>query len=142
MDRDLTIFRPFERALSRGFDSLLDDFGRGFFDLDLPQSSVLRTNVEESDTEYTLTAEVPGLKEDQLSITYENGVISVEANYGEEKECECGCGCLRFGKFSKAYRIPDVDGESIKASLTDGILKISLPKAEGAKPRKIEVNKS
>jgi len=138
---DLAIFRPFEKALSRGFGSLLDDFDRGFFDLDVPQSRVLRTEVEENDNEYNLVAEVPGLKEDQLSITYENGVISVEANYGEEKK-EKGFRSLRAGKFCKAYRIPDIDGENVKAELKDGVLKVSLPKAEGSKPRKIEVNKA
>ena len=138
---DLTIFRPFATALDRGFNSLLDDFNRGFFDLDVSSERALSTRVEESEDAYTLMAEVPGLKEDQLSITYENGVVSVEANYGEKKEGE-GFKAMRVGKFCRSYRIPDVDGENIKADLDNGILTVSMPKSEKAKPKKIEINKS
>jgi HSP20 family protein len=138
---DLTIFKPFATALDRGFNSLFDEFEKGFFDLEMPSSRILRTKIDENDNEYTLVAEVPGLKDDQLNITYENGIISVEANYGEKKEGE-GFSSLRAGKFCKAYRIQDIDGENIKAELRDGVLKVSLPKAEGAKPRKIEIIKS
>jgi HSP20 family protein len=131
---DLTVFTPFAKAFDRGLSSLFEDFDRGF--LDMPQSRVLRTNVEEDENEYRLVAEVPGLKEDQLGITYENGVISVEANYGEKKGQS-----FRTGKFSKAYRVPDVDGDNIKAELKDGILTVTLPKAEKAKAKKITINK-
>jgi HSP20 family protein len=136
---DLTILRPFASLLDRGYNSLLDEFDNGFFNLDIPQNKVLKARIDDGDNEYTLIAEVPGLTKDQLNITYENGVLSVEANYEEKKEEDCCC-CLRAGKFSKAYRISDINSEGIKAELKDGILKVELPKAESAKPRKIKIN--
>jgi len=130
-------FKPFASSIW-DWDSLFN----GFSDLEALSSGALKMKVVENENEYTLVAEVPGLKDDQINVTYEDGVISVEANYGEKKEGKEGKS-FRVGKYSRTYRLSDIDRENIKAELKDGILTVKLQKikASSKKSKKIEINK-
>jgi HSP20 family protein len=89
--------------------------------------------------------EVPGLEKEDLKIGVENGHLTIS---GEKKvESEEGKEYFRrerfYGKFSRTFRLPDtVDTERIKANLTNGVLRISMPRKEEAKPKQIEVKVS
>jgi HSP20 family protein len=100
-------------------------------------------NVKENDDEFVISAEVPGMKKDDIKITFENNhlTISGEKKSNEEikeenfHQLEC-----RYGKFSRTIVVPaGVKSDKIEADYEQGILTIHLPKDEDAKPKQIEV---
>ena len=102
-----------------------------------------RVDVHEDRDHVYFEAEVPGLKKDEVSITLEDGVLSIEGEkkYAhEEKKEGCYLSERRFGQFRRSFRLPSaVDEQKVDATLKDGLLKITLNKREEVKPRKIEV---
>lgn len=111
-----------------GLDDMFKSLSNDFFGLN-PDCKALRMNVLDN----IVTFEVPGLKEDQIDISYKNGVLSITADWGEEKEG-------RTGKYSNSYRVSDIDSEKIDAKLENGLLTLILPKSDNTK--KIKINKS
>jgi HSP20 family protein len=98
---------------------------------------------EDKDT-ITLTAELPGFKEDQIEIQMEDGVLTLrgERKFEEEKEGRNFHRVERsYGQFVRSFTLPNnVDRDAIKANFADGLLKIELPKREEAKPRQIKIS--
>jgi len=97
---------------------------------------------EDNDT-ITLTAELPGFKEDQIEIQMEGGVLTLrgERKFEDEKEGRNFHRVERsYGQFVRSFTLPNnIDREKIKANFTEGLLKIELPKLEEAKPRQIKI---
>ncbi|WP_159448723.1 Hsp20/alpha crystallin family protein [Demequina sp. NBRC 110053] len=100
-------------------------------------------DVEENEDGFTLHVELPGVSPDQVDVSIEENVLTVagqrdfyaDANAEGFKRIE-----RRFGRFHRAVRLPDrVDPDRIEASYRDGLLTITVPKAESAKPRRIQV---
>lgn len=99
-------------------------------------------DIYETDDGYIVKAPMPGVTPENLEITYEAGVLTVRGEAPEEKEVagECICQERRFGRFARSVNLPgDVVGDKIDATLKNGVLTLSVPKAEEAKPRKINV---
>jgi HSP20 family protein len=101
------------------------------------------TNLYEKDGSYHLTAELPGIKKDDVSITIDGNVLTVTGKKESEKE-ETGKNYYmkesRYGSFSRSFRLPEeVDESKVDASLKDGVLKVSIPVKEGAKSRKVKI---
>ena len=101
------------------------------------------TNVTEDSNNYYVRAELPGMKPDELNIQVTSDGISIS---GERKIPEEGNG-VRYhrrereaGKFSRSINLPsEIDVKAVEASLDNGILTITIQKAEVAKPRQITV---
>ena len=101
------------------------------------------TNVTEDSSNYYVRAELPGMKPDELNIQVTSDGISIS---GERKIPEEGNG-VRYhrrereaGKFSRSINLSsEIDVKAVEASLDNGILTITIKKAEVAKPRKITV---
>lgn len=99
-------------------------------------------NVWEENDKFILEAEVPGVKMDQLEITCQGRDLTLR---GERKDPgdpqEIYQRRERFvGNFIRSLTLPaDIDADTIRATLDEGVLQISIPKAESAKPRRIEV---
>ena len=98
--------------------------------------------VETADA-FVLTADLPGLGEDDVKIEIENRVLSIS---GERSRVSDGSksGYRRveraFGSFRRTLTLPEgVDGEAITASFDKGVLEITIPKPEQRKPRRIEI---
>ena len=92
----------------------------------------------------TLVAEleVPGLKRDHVDISVGGGELSIQIQRPDFRQEEVTYHRRErpLGTFTRVLRLPaDVDADGVNAELRDGVLTISLPKAESAKPRKIEV---
>jgi HSP20 family protein len=90
-----------------------------------------------------LRAELPGLKKEEIEIAIHDNVVSVSGERKNEKKYE-GEQTSReerfFGRFTRSLKLPkQVDATRVKASYQDGILSVTLPKAEEAKPRQIEI---
>lgn len=101
-------------------------------------------NVEESKDELLLTAELPGMSIDDVSIEVENNVLTLSGEKREEREEEEGhkyhlwerC----YGSFERQFTLPrTVKTEEISAQFKDGILHVQMPKAPEAKSRKIAI---
>ena len=88
------------------------------------------------------TIELPGMRKEDIDIALQDGVLTIagerQSSLGEEKNAER---TERFsGKFRRSISLPTrVDAGKVSASYKDGILTVTLPKAEEAKPKKVEV---
>ncbi len=101
-------------------------------------------DVEETSDELVLTAELPGMKHEDIDIELEDGVLTIQGEKKEERKEEGTQGLLyerRWGSFSRKFTLPRaVDANGITANYENGILEIHVPKAEEAKGRKIEIS--
>lgn len=104
-----------------------------------PQERALGVNVREEDDAYVLTALVPGLKGEDLNIQVLENVVSIEGEYKAE-EAEYLLSELPQGAFRRTLRMPtEIDAEHVEAKIADGVLTLTLPKAESARPKKIQI---
>ncbi|MDH3222398.1 MAG: Hsp20/alpha crystallin family protein [Gemmatimonadota bacterium] len=126
--------------------------GRMFGDTDFGNLSygsawVPSVNVEERDDEIVLTAELPGLAEEDIHLELENNVLTVAGEKrAEREEGEAGSRYhlveRSFGSFRRSFTLPrTVDSEGITADFDGGLLKVRMPKAAEAKSRRITVGK-
>jgi HSP20 family protein len=100
-------------------------------------------DVSETDGEYQIKAEIPDVKKEDVKVTLEDGVLTIQGERKQEKE-DKGKKYHRVerthGSFVRSFTLPDlVDEEKVKAEFKDGILKLQLPKSEKARPKAIEV---
>ena len=93
-----------------------------------------------------IKAELPGLKQEEIDISFQDGTLTIsgERKYEEQnKEGETYRSERFFGKFHRTVALPKpVEAEKAKATYRDGILTVTLPKTEEAKPKQIQVNVS
>ena len=100
-------------------------------------------DISETDGEYQIKAEIPDVKKEDVKVTVEDGVLTIQGERKHEKE-EKGKKYHRiersYGSFVRTFSLPDViDDEKVKAEFKDGVLNLHLPKSEKAKPKAIEV---
>mmetsp|Transcript_3890 Transcript_3890/g.5449 ORF Transcript_3890/g.5449 Transcript_3890/m.5449 type:complete len:152 (-) Transcript_3890:54-509(-) len=103
-------------------------------------------DLKENDKEITLHAELPGVKKEDISIELKDGVLSItgEKKFEKKEENEKFHRVERsYGKFSRSLAVPDgLQADQIKATFTDGVLELVLPKPEPPKapePKKITI---
>jgi HSP20 family protein len=145
---DLIRFTPMTglHGLQREVDRLFNDFfatGAGR-DGQAP-SSVWSPVMDLAETEdaFEIRLDLPGLKRDEVEITFENGALRIAGERSEERAAEG----RRFhrverwhGRFFRTLQLgPNVDAERIRASFEDGVLTIHVPKPEKVRPRRIEI---
>ncbi len=100
----------------------------------------LGINVREEDEAYMLSALVPGLKAEDLNIQVLDDVVRIEGEYKAD-DTEYMLRELPSGSFTRTLRLPAViDADHVDAKITDGVLTLTLPKAESARPKKIQVS--
>ena len=132
------LFRELDE-MRRSFDSLFN----GYSDSYTRGTDYPLVNVHEKENEYHIEALLPGVNPNEVSITFENGILSIAGEKKNDRDDKYNY--LRnersFGGFNKQLKIKtSIDHTSIKASYKDGVLNIDLKKAEAAKPIKIKVN--
>jgi HSP20 family protein len=100
-------------------------------------------DVEETEDGYTLHVELPGVPADDVEVSLEENVLTVsgERRFYEDRDAESFRRIERHvGRFHRSVRLPDrVQGDGVTATAKDGVLTITVPKAEEAKPRRIPV---
>jgi HSP20 family protein len=99
-------------------------------------------NIWEQGDALLVEMEVPGVKSDQVEISVVGGELSVKINRPEvvQEDVTYHRRERPVGSFARVLRLPvEVDADRVEAELRDGVLTITLPKAESAKPRKINV---
>lgn len=100
-------------------------------------------DVSETDKEFVIKAEIPGVKKEDVKVTVENGMLTIKGERKMEKEekgkkfhrVECS-----YGSFVRSFRIPDgVDESKVKAEFKDGVMNVALPKSEKTKSKALEI---
>ncbi|MBL8049848.1 MAG: Hsp20/alpha crystallin family protein [Anaerolineales bacterium] len=105
-----------------------------------PRQNSLRVNVREDEDAYTLYALVPGLKAEDLNIQVLENVLSIEGEYKADENADFILSEIPQGAFRRTLRMPtEIDAEKVEAKIVDGVLTLTLPKAESARPKKIKV---
>jgi len=100
-------------------------------------------DVSETEGEYQIKVEIPDVKKEDVKVTLEEGVLTIQGERKHEKE-EKGTRYHRversYGRFVRSFTLPDlIDEGKVKAEFKDGVLNLQLPKSEKAKPKAIEV---
>lgn len=119
----------------------------GFGNLTYGSDWVPPVSVEERSGEILLTAELPGMTEDQVEISLENNVLTISGEKRESREEGEAGGKFHlversFGSFRRSFTLPrTISAEGITAEFDNGLLNVRLPKADEALSRKIEVSR-
>ena len=140
----LSIYRPMRLidAMNRLFDeSVLHPYDRPYVADE--RAYALPLDVIAKDDEYVITAAVPGLKSDDLSVEVLGEAVTIRGEIKSEQNGEQDGYLLqerRYGKFSRTLNFPvELDGAKAEASVENGVLTLRVPKAETAKPKMIKV---
>jgi HSP20 family protein len=101
-------------------------------------------DVHEDKDSFSIRVELPGMKREDIEVSLQDGALVISGERKEEKVTE-GTEVHRqerfYGRFSRALTLPSaVAGDKVKAQYKDGILTVTLPKAEEAKPKAITVS--
>lgn len=132
--------RQLRDEMDRLFSGVSRDPDSGWFGFGRGQPAV---NVWEENDALKVELEVPGVQGDQVDLSVVGGELTVKIDRPDAKQ-EGATYHRRerpVGSFSRVLRLPaDVDADRVDAELRNGVLLITLPKAESAKPRKIQVS--
>lgn len=135
----------------RNIFSLKSDMDRLFDNFFSDKTSQLQSysdltpivDVEETEQEFLISAEIPGINKDDIKITFENNYLTISGEKKSEKDLKeenFHHSERSYGKFSRTLAIPaGVMLDKIEAEYAQGVLNIKIPKAEEAKPKQIEV---
>ena len=126
-----------QNEMSRFMNGLLEGNGQA------TQSWVPTADVWETDDEVVYAFDLPGIREDQISVELEDGALTITGERVREHEVEDGKYFRferRFGTFSRTIGVPQgVTEEGVSAEYDQGVLEVHVRKPEQPKPRKIEV---
>ncbi len=100
-------------------------------------------DISETDKAYLIKAEIPDVKKEDVKVTVDNGMLTIQGERKMEKE-EKGKKFHRiersYGSFVRSFRMPDgVDEAKAKAEFKDGMINVTLPKSEKAKAKTVEI---
>ena len=134
-------FNMLRRDINRVFGDFLSDWTRPdriLSMLDRQMGSFMpEIDVRETDKEFQVRADLPGMDEKDLEVTLVNGALSIKGEKREEHEEDKGNTYhseRRYGAFERLIPLSsDIDGNKAKASFKKGVLKIALPKTESAR---------
>jgi HSP20 family protein len=135
------------------FNDLVDDLFKGFLvrplgfegrgdgGVQLPRA---RVDVAERNGAYVVTAELPGVKKEDIHVTIDGAQVTLEAQVKQEKEASKDERVLHtervFGKVSRSFTLPqEVDDAKAEAKFRDGVLELTLPKKAAAQRKQISI---
>jgi len=132
------------------FDEVLNELRKGFwvrpfsFPLAGELERRLRIDVKEDEKSYTVHADLPGVKKEDVQIDIDGDQVSIRAETKREKEEKKGEKLIyserAYGMVARTFTLPtDVDAQGAKASFKDGVLELVLPKKVSAQARRITV---
>ena len=139
--------------LQREVDRVFDNFWSGFGAPSLLKENGggiamdVRVDTSEDDKAYHVTAELPGMTEKDIEVTFADNTLTISGEKKEEKEVKEENYHRRertFGSFRRAFALPaEVDEGKISAAFKDGVMTIELPKAKSAqkKAKKITISR-
>lgn len=142
--RDRSVASPF-MSLQHEIDRLFEDFSRGFPTMAGNGATALMPSMDvtETDKEIEITAELPGLEEKDVQINIADNILTIRGEKKAEKEQKDKNYRLverSYGSFERTLELPEgVNADAIKASISKGLLKVTVPKPAPTQAKKIEV---
>ena len=132
---------PFNRKqndlMNIGFDdfsNMLDDFFTGSWPIRRSLAGdTFKIDIQDNDTEYTIEAELPGVKKEDVEITLNDGRLNISVKKEEVSENKSKKYIHRerkYAQMSRSILLADADDEAIKAKLEEGVLTIQVPKKQ------------
>lgn len=132
-------------GIQRDINRLFDNFFRGGMQSDEPMSAFWTPAVDiaEQENEYIVTMDLPGVAKEDVTISLESNILTIRGERKQEKEVK-NKSLHRvertYGSFQRSFTLPTtVKSDKIDALFKDGVLQVTLPKSEEAKPKQIEV---
>jgi HSP20 family protein len=129
----------FQQALGRPLETPFHPDASG-----LPEGGLPALDLYEDKDSWVVKVELPGLKKEDIAISLEDGALTVsgERKQNPKHDAATVCRCERvLGRFERSIGLPgNVDAGKSKAAYTDGVLTVTLPKSEEAKPKQIPIN--
>jgi HSP20 family protein len=131
------------------FDELFRDFNKGFWVKPVPfpaETAVeIKLDVKEDDKSYTVRAEIPGVKKEDIKVDVDGNEVSLSAEIKQEKEEKKGEKVVyserSYGMASRSFTLPtEVDAKGAKAEYKDGLLSLTLPKKANGSGQRIAVS--
>jgi len=131
------------------FDDLFNEFSRGFWvkPLAMPAGTELsiKVDVKEDEKSYTVRADIPGVKKEDIQVDIEGDQVSLRAETKQEKEEKKGEKVIyserSYGMASRSFTLPaEVDAKGAKAEYKDGVLNLTLPKKSNGGGKRIAVS--
>ena len=101
-----------------------------------------RSDIYETEDNVVVTLDMPGANRESIDVTLEKNVLTINANsiHGAPEGYELAFAEFQSGDYERSFRLTDqINRDDIDALYKDGVLKLTLPKAEVAKPKKISV---
>jgi HSP20 family protein len=141
--QQLTLLDP-----SREFEDIYDRMGQllGTAFGDMPFAGLTEApwspfaDVSETNDTYVVRAELPGVSKDQISIELQDRELVINGEVKDEENGHKRRSSRRTGRFEYRTYLPgDINHDEVKAELHDGVLTVTVPKSEAAKPRRIEI---
>jgi HSP20 family protein len=99
-------------------------------------------DVHESAAGFTIAVELPGVKKEDIQLELKDESLTLRGERKAERDVKEGVHRIErvYGPFHRSFNLPSsIDTSAVKASFRDGVLEITLPKAEEAKPRQISI---
>jgi len=131
------------------FDDTVEDLFRGFFvrpvSYEGPAGAAqFRVDVSENENAYTLRAEIPGVKKEDISVTIDGDTVAISAEVKNEKEVKNGDRVLRaerfYGKVYRAFTLGQaVEEAATAAKYANGVLELTLPKKAAVQAKRITI---
>jgi HSP20 family protein len=134
LDRMLTLNRALDEAFTAPANGAEN-----------PRLWVPAIDLYEKKDAYVVRAELPGVERSNVEITFEKNILTISGQKnalleGRDEEIRVFAAERVSGSFSRSLRMPEhIDGDRIEAEYKDGLLTVTVPKAEVAQPRKIEL---
>lgn len=101
-------------------------------------------DISETDTAYLIKAEIPGVNKEDVKVTIQDGMLTIQGERKmekEEKDKKFHRIERSYGSFMRSFRVPeDADESAVKAEFKDGVLNVTLNKTEKPKPKSINVS--
>lgn len=147
---NLTLFNPFNKITR--FDPLwdMDDMFDRFMmrpawrEMEAAEPQI-RMDVSEADGAYTIKAEIPGVKKEDIHVTIDRNQVCISAEVKQEKEVKEGEKMVRcercYGKAMRSFSLDqEVDQDAVKAKYADGVLELKLPKKISAAKKEVAIS--
>ena len=133
------------------FNDLVDDLFRGFlvrpmYNEARAEAPRMKVDVAEKNGAYTVSAELPGVRKEDIQVTIDGAQVTLSAEVKREKEVTEEAGQVLhserlFGKVSRSFALPhEVDEAAAEAKFRDGVLELTLPKKAAAARKQITIN--
>jgi len=146
----LVRFNPMRDLLEveREFNKLFNSFGRRFLDTNGKEELenvvwMPLSDITENKDSFTIEMDIPGIKKEDVKISYSDGQLSISGERKEEKESSDTTYHRMertYGKFFRSFNLPQkIKYDQIEAVFNDGQLLITVPKSEEAKPKEIDI---